>query len=69
MEDPAFFMVEIELVYYNIYVKRILIYFHHLKTGDDRGIKNTKWAAVVCLVFALVAPALYNVITFMVMMR
>lgn len=25
MEDPAFFMVEIELVYYNIYVKRILI--------------------------------------------
>jgi len=46
-----------------------LTYFHHLKTGDDRGIKNTKWAAVVCLVFALVAPALYNVITFMVMMR
>lgn len=23
-----------------------LTYFHHLKTGDDRGIKNTKWAAV-----------------------
>jgi hypothetical protein len=46
-----------------------LTYFHHLKMGDDRGIKKTKWAAVVCLALALVAPALYNVIMFMIIMR
>lgn len=46
-----------------------LTYLHHLKKDDDRAIKKAKWAAVLSLGLALVVPALYNVITFMIMMR
>ncbi len=42
-----------------------LTYFHHLKIGDDRGIKNTKWAAVLCLALALILPFIYNFLIFM----
>ncbi|WP_155590771.1 hypothetical protein [Lysinibacillus cavernae] len=46
-----------------------LTYFHHLKTGDDKDIKKTKWWAVLCLAFAFIVPVLYNMITFTIMMR
>ena len=37
-----------------------LMYFQHLKNGDERLIKQSCLAAVVCLAIALLVPAIYN---------
>ena len=37
-----------------------LMYFQHLKNGDERLIKQSRLAAVVCLAIALLVPAIYN---------
>ena len=38
-----------------------LMYFQHLKSGDERLIKQSRLAAVVCLAIALLVPAAYNI--------
>ncbi|MGN7477335.1 hypothetical protein ACTHOQ_05735 [Solibacillus silvestris] len=37
-----------------------LSFFQHLKSGDERRIKLSKWAAVLSLAFALLTPAFYQ---------
>ena len=37
-----------------------LMYFQYLKEGDDRLIKQSRLAAVICLAIALLVPAFYN---------
>ena len=37
-----------------------LHFFHQLKSGDERTIKHSKLAAVICLAIALLVPAIYN---------
>lgn len=46
-----------------------LTFFQNLKTGDERIIKQSKIAAVVCLALGLLIPALYNLYIFNEMMR
>jgi len=45
-----------------------LMYFQYLKEGDDRLIKQSRLAAVICLAIALLVPAFYNFYIFMKMM-
>ena len=37
-----------------------LMYFQHLKNGEERKIKQSRIAAVICLAVALLVPALFN---------
>ncbi len=37
-----------------------LTFFQHLKEGDERLIKQSKAAAVICLALALLIPIIYN---------
>ncbi|MGE7624118.1 hypothetical protein ACQKMD_14010 [Viridibacillus sp. NPDC096237] len=46
-----------------------LTFFQQLKSNDDRLIKQTKIAAVVCLLVALLAPSLYGFYVYNEMMK
>ena len=37
-----------------------LSFFHYLKLGDERLIKQSKFAAVLCLALSLLIPAIFN---------
>ena len=37
-----------------------LMYFQHLKNGDDRLIKKSRRGAVICLAIALLSPGILN---------
>ena len=37
-----------------------LVYFQYLKNGDERLIKQSRLAAVVCLTLAFLIPIFYN---------
>jgi len=37
-----------------------LSFFYYLKLGDERAIKQTKLAAVICLALSLFIPAIFN---------
>ncbi|MCM3163521.1 hypothetical protein [Metabacillus litoralis] len=37
-----------------------LSFFYYLKLGDERAIKQTKLAAVICLALSLFIPAIVN---------
>jgi hypothetical protein len=46
-----------------------LTFFQHLKSGDDRLIKQSKLAAVFCLALGLLIPALYSLYIYNEMMK
>ncbi|CAM3205844.1 hypothetical protein FITA111629_09805 [Filibacter tadaridae] len=46
-----------------------LTFFQHLKSGDERLIKQTKLTAVFCLVLGLLIPAFYSLYIYNEMMR
>ncbi|MFJ8260667.1 hypothetical protein ACIQ4I_01750 [Rummeliibacillus sp. NPDC094406] len=46
-----------------------LTFFQKLKAEDERGIKQNKFAAIICLAFAILMPALYNLYIFSQMME
>jgi hypothetical protein len=46
-----------------------LLYFQHLKNGDERLIKQSRLAAVICLALALLVPAMSNIYIITQMMR
>lgn len=46
-----------------------LTFFQHLKKDDERLIKQTKLAAVICLALALLVPAFYNLYMINQMMK
>ena len=39
-----------------------LMYFQHLKNGDDRLIKKSRRGAVICLAIALLSPGILNLL-------
>lgn len=43
----------------------VLMYLQHLKDGEERLIKQSRLAAVICLAIALLVPALFNILLFM----
>ena len=44
-----------------------LTFFQYLKLGDERLIKQSKLAAVLCLALSLLIPALYNLYIYNIM--
>lgn len=46
-----------------------LTFFQYLKSGDERLVKQSKLAAVICLALGLLIPALYSVYIYNEMMR
>lgn len=46
-----------------------LTFFQQLKTGDEARIKKAKMGAIVSLTFALVLPAIMQMIMYFLMMR
>jgi uncharacterized protein YacL len=46
-----------------------LTFFHYLKIGDQRIIKQSKLAAVACLAIGLLIPAFYSFYLFNSMMK
>ncbi|MFF2753006.1 hypothetical protein ACFVR1_04505 [Psychrobacillus sp. NPDC058041] len=46
-----------------------LSFFQHLKTGEERLIKQSKFAAVFCLAMSLLIPALYSLFIYNQMMK
>jgi hypothetical protein len=46
-----------------------LTFFQHLKSGDERLINQSKFAAIFCLAASLVIPALYNLYIYNKMMN
>ena len=46
-----------------------LTFFHHLKSGDERLIKQSKLAAVFCLATSLLIPAFYSLYIYNEMMK
>jgi hypothetical protein len=46
-----------------------LSFFYYLKLGDERLIKQSKFAAVLCLALSLLIPAIYNFYVYYQMMK
>lgn len=47
----------------------VLMYFQHLKNEEERLIKQTRLAAIICLAIALLVPAIYSFYMLNQMMR
>ena len=46
-----------------------LTFFQHLKIGDERLIKQAKFAAVLCLAMSILIPALHSLYIYNQMMK
>lgn len=60
-------MVSVALIVLSFYFT--LTFFQHLKTEDQRMVNQSKIAAVICLVLALLIPVLFQLRFFPVFFR
>lgn len=46
-----------------------LTFFQHLKTGDERLIRQSKVAAVICFLLCLLFPSIFSLYNYAAMMK
>ncbi|MFS0576967.1 hypothetical protein AB1K83_15105 [Sporosarcina sp. 179-K 3D1 HS] len=69
METTGLWPSLLSVIMFGLCIYFTLSFFQHLKSGDDRLINQSKLAAVIFLVLALLIPALFGVSFYNPMMR